>query len=139
MSVPASKRYVSAMQYVETARRLARATLAYSARIPKRYQQRLANPLCTHATEAYYHVQCANRVYVKSDEDYQHRRAHLQDALGDVDHVAALLDIAFDVQQDPNTNVYEELAAQIDKERALIRGVMDKDNRVWREARERGK
>ena len=139
MSVPASKRYVSGMQYIETARKLARTVLAYSTRIPKRYWQRLANPLCNHATEAYYHVQCANRVYVKSENDYSHRRAHLQDALGNVDHVAALLDIAYDVQESPNENVYIEIAGQIDKERALIRGVIDKDARAWRDARARGK
>lgn len=139
MSVPASKRYVSAMQYVETARRLARNVLSYSARIPKRHQQRLANPLFNHATEAYYHVQCANRTYVKSDADYEYRRSHLRDALGHVDHVASLLDIAFDVQDDPNENVYAELAEQVDKERALIRGVMDKDRKAWADARERGR
>lgn len=139
MSVPASQRYTSAMQYVETARRLARETLSYSARIPKRYWQRLANPLCNHATEAYYHVQCAEHTYVKSDADFDYRRGHLRDALGDVDHVAALLDIAFDVQEKPNENVYKQMAEIIDKERALIRGVMKKDAKVWGDLRERSK
>lgn len=139
MSVPASERYTSAMQYVETARRLARNVLSYSARIPKRHQQRLANPLFNHATEAYYHVQCANRVYVKSDADYEYRREHLREALGHVDHVASLLDIAFDIQEKPNENVYEQLAEQIDKERALIRGVMDKDKNVWVDTRGRSR
>lgn len=116
MSVPASQRYTSTMQYVETARKIARNVLAYSTRIPKRYWQRLANPLCNHATEVYYHVQCANRIYVKTDGDYGHRKTHLQDALGNVDHVASLLDIAYDVQESPNENVYIELAEQIESD-----------------------
>ena len=124
MSVPTSQRAESSLQYIETARRLAREVLSYSTRIPKRYWQRLANPLCNHATEAYYHVQCANRIYVKSDADYTHRRGHLIDGLGHIDHVAALLDIAFDVQDKPNENVYIQLADLIDRERKLIGGVM---------------
>lgn len=101
--------------------------LAYSTRVPKRFWQRLANPLCNHATEVYYHVQCANRIYVNSDEDFYHRRGHLLDALGNLDHVAALLDIAYDVQKSPNENVYEDLSDAIEKERKLIGGVMRKD------------
>lgn len=127
------------MQYVETARRLTKNILSYCARIPKRHQQRLANPLFNHASEAHYHTQCANRVYVKSGAEYEERRTHLREALGHIDHVASLLDIAFDVQEKPNENVYAELAEQIDKERALIKGVMEKDKRVWADARESGR
>lgn len=127
------------MEYVENARRLVRNILSYSARIPKRYQQRLANALFNHATETYYHAQCAHRTYVKSDADYNYREHHLREVLSHTDHMAALLDIAFDVEEKPNENVYEELAQQIDKERALVKGVIKKDKKTWSDNRERGK
>ena len=131
MSVPTSERETSSIQYIETARKLAHEVLAYSTRVPKRYWQRLSNPLFNHATETYYHVQCANRIYAKSDSDYDNRRNHLLDALGNLDHVAALLDIAFDVQNNPNENAFGQLAGLIDRERKLIGGVMrhDRDSR----------
>ena len=127
MSVPTSQRSESSLQYIETARKIAKEVLAYTVRIPKRHWQRLANPLCSHATEAYYHVQSANRIYIKSESDYDHRRSHLLDSLGHLDHVASLLDIAFDVQDKPNENVYLQLAELIDHERKLISGVMKRD------------
>lgn len=119
------------MQYIDTAIKLATHVLRYSCRIPKRYGQKLANPLVNHATEVLYHVQCANRIYVKSDSDFEQRRNHLHDARGELDHVAALLDIAYAIEEKPNQNVYLELAEKIDKERALIQGVMEKDRNVW--------
>lgn len=115
------------MEYVETARKLARLVFAFTNRLPKRLAQRLSNPLCNHATEALYNVQAANRVYVKSEADFQRRRGHLFEALSHIDHVAALLDIAYDIQENPNENVYTGFARTIDLERKLIRGVMRKD------------
>lgn len=95
MSVPTSERATSHLQYIETARRLAREMLSFSNRLPKRLWQRLANPLFNHASEALYNVQAANRIYVVSDDDYERRRGHLQEALGHIDHVGTLLDIAY--------------------------------------------
>ena len=133
MSVPTSERRTSSLQYVETARYLAMRILGFCNRFPKRLAMRLTNPLCNHATEALYHVQAANRVYVRSDADAQRRRGHLQEALGHIDHVATLLDICYELQavddslKNPNDNVYEQLANLIDRERHLIGGVMRKD------------
>lgn len=133
MAVPTSERRTSALQYIETARYLATRILGFSNRFPKRLANRLTNPLCNHATEALYHVQAANRVFVRSDEDFQRRRGHLQEAMGHLDHVATLLDVCFELQatddalKDPNENVYEQLAKVIDRERSLIGGVAKKD------------
>ena len=127
MAVPASQRQTSAMQYVETARRLARDTFAFANRLPKRYWRRLGDPLCHHATEALYEVQAANAIFVKTERDYVARRTHLQAARGHVDHVATLLDIAYDMQESPKEGTYRDFAQAIDKERALIQGVIKKD------------
>lgn len=134
MAVPTSERRTAALQYIETARYLATRILGFTNRFPKRLANRLTNPLCNHCTEALYHVQAANRIYVRSDGDFDRRRGHLQDSLGHLDHVATLLDICFELQatdgslKDPNENVYEELAKLIDRERSLIGGVMRKDS-----------
>lgn len=122
---------------METARILATKILSFSNRFPKRLANRLTNPLCNHATEALYHVQAANRIYIRKGDagadDFTHRRHHLQEALGHIDHVATLLDICYETQatdgtlKNPNDNVYSPLAAMIDRERSLIGGVMKKD------------
>lgn len=132
MAVPTSERETSYMQYVETARKLARMVFGFSNRLPKRLAQRLSNPLCNHATETYYHVQAANNVYIRNEADYQQRRYHLTEALGHLDHVGSLLDISYDVTDNPNDNVYTEFATVIALERKLIRGVMKKDSDVRR-------
>ena len=133
LAVPSSERRTSALQYVETARDLAVRILGFSNRFPKRLANRLTNPLCSHATEALYHVQAANRIFVRSDYDFDRRRGHLQEALGHIDHVASLLDVCYEMQvtddalRDPNDNVYTQLAKAIDRERSLIGGVMRRD------------
>lgn len=127
MAVPTSKRKTSAMQYVETLRKLSRDILQFTNRLPKRYAQRLSNPMCNHATEALYEVQAANRIFITCEEEFQRRKAHLQEAEGHIDHVSTLLDMAYDIQENPNENVYEAFGDTIDKERKLIAGVKKKD------------
>ena len=138
MAVPSSARRTSGMQYIETARVLAREILGFANRLPKRLARRISDPLFDHAREALYHLQTANRVYVVSDADYNQRRAHLLEAIGHIDHVATLLDICYEIQRtdpavkDPNDNVYMQFAEMIDRERQLIGGVLRKDQRARR-------
>lgn len=137
MTVPKSERETSTAQYLQSGLDLVTKVLSFTNRFPKRLANRLTNPICNHATEALCHVQIANRIYVTSDYEFRLRRGHLQEALGELDHVATLLTVCYELQvkdgslKDPNDNVYGELIGLLDRERSLIGGVLRKDRESW--------
>lgn len=135
--MPKSERKTSTAQYLQSALDLAVKILGFTNRFPKRLANRLTNPLCNHTTEALYHVQEANRIYIVNESDYARRRGHLQEAHGHLDHVSTLLTICYELQvvdqslKNPNDNVYAEICSLIDKEQNLIGGVLRKDRKSW--------
>lgn len=149
MSVPAGKRQKSSMQYIDTALQFASDMLTFTNGLPNRIQDKLAKPMFLEVLSLVKNVSCANRIYVRDEETYKHRRAHLIEALGNLDTVAAYLDIYWRhfVRTHPipndeqaaleaetmlrkNEKRYLGFAESIEEERKLIHGVLTRDKKA---------
>lgn len=133
MSVVKSKRNLSSAQFVYNSLLLSKDILLFSKKQPKRHFSTIVQPLCSHAIEVLYHCNAANRIYVSERVDYEMRRSHLIAALGDLVHVSTLLDLLYELVDEPNDNVYGGFYTLIDEEYSLIKGVMRKDRDVCRQ------
>lgn len=152
MSVPASRRKETQMQFVETAKNISSDMLSYVVRMPKRLQHHLADPMFESTVELVKHVEIANRTYVKDQLTYDLRRKHLLESLGMLDTIQAYLDIywrhfirgqnianrgTFSDEKrkyiKKSCKKYQGFAKQIISERRLIRGVMNRDTKVCKE------
>lgn len=149
MTVPASYRKTSSMQYIDTAERLASKVLGFTIGLRKRLKIDMGKPLFDHAEEMVYHCRAANLVYVNSDETFARRRDHLLQAEGHLLHVETLLGIlhfrTYDLSQrdptvkPPNENVYREFAELIEQERKLISGCKRRDTQAYNRRGEAGR
>lgn len=101
MSVPKPQRKKSEAQFVETARLLNVEIAQTVANGPKKYMVTYGDRLVNLALDVYSEVVIANSIYmskgVRAKADYMQRRAHLLEARGKVQAVAALAAIYFEV------------------------------------------
>lgn len=156
MSVPASRRKTARTEYVHTAHLLCAVLSRWANRMPKRYDFREFNPLCTHADMVAYHVEAANHIYIRDEETYKQRRWHLTEAENELIHVESKLATIYEIVQEdygreiktwckqvlsgidvkepkkPKTYSYESFADLILKERKLIAGVKRSDTSIFK-------
>ena len=128
------------MEYISNAESLAARLLRFSIKLPKRYQERLADPVFNHAEEVVYHCRAANKVYVCDQATFELRREHLIKAEGHLLHVETLLGVihrltlqlAAEGQANyPKSATYQDLADKIEYQRKLISGVKKYDKRAY--------
>jgi hypothetical protein len=80
MSVIASQRGESQMQFIETARLLEEETLAYCMKAPKRYSAFLTGEIMTLAGRVHSYVLMANSVYITNKTEFELRRNYFNKA-----------------------------------------------------------
>ena len=131
MSVPSWKRNESAIEYVNTARELYEHTLRYVRKFPKSAMFLITKDIVECAKIVFKGVLCANRIFVKTDGDKAQRRAILNDVVGNLATMDALIPIAKDLY-DTLVSDYGWLhwGELLVKETNLVKKVMASDEKV---------
>lgn len=133
MSVLSSKRSVSAVQYVDTARELEIYTLRQCVRFPKRYTFFITTEIVRLAQNVYNNVKSANSVFPTNASEAQRRRDYLIMANCDLQCLISQLDIAKNlITQTANNKAIEASVWQkwldiIEQEAKLIAAVKKSD------------
>lgn len=150
MSVLKTKRSESKAEFVNTANEIYTRTIAFLTRLSARYSRLLAGDVARLASEVVDHAEKANSIYPSSDERRQMREAHLLEARAslmalDV-HLAHCYSIMIlnpggcfettsgkPVKSGDTTkrldNLSQTLGDLIDKENALLTGLLKSDKR----------
>lgn len=141
MSVPASKRSTSQMEFISTATSLAARVARFSHSIPKRYTFQIANPIFEHAYDVVFNCRAANDTYVNSQATFDQRRCYLNEAVSHLNHIETLLDICLELATQTNgtngagklgnVNTYSEIVELIAKEKKLISGCKRRDTQAY--------
>lgn len=138
MSVYKSQRGKSALQYVETARKLYIHTITNCVKFPKRYTFYLSQPIAETAGKIDEHVRIAEAIRPTNEHEYSARRDELNAVLGLLNSLDDKLSLIYDIirkQHDFSTtykwapNAMLEWGRMINEERALITGVKKADRK----------
>lgn len=121
MSVDKSKRNTTAVAFADEAKRLAVDVVGFAKTLPGRDQSHIGLPLSHAATEMLRHVFVAKRIYVTDKGSLSRRRGHLNEALGDLDLVETLLEMAHDVLM--KSYLSEASREQIERDRMTRDGM----------------
>lgn len=133
MSVLSSKRSVSAVQFVDTARELEIYTLRHCVRFPKRYSFFITTEIARLAQSVYNNVKSANSVFPTNASEVQRRRDYLIVANCDLQCLISQLDIAKNlITQTANnkpieSSVWQKWLDLIEQEAKLISAVKKSD------------
>ena len=96
MSVVKSLRGESAMQFVETARKLEAHTLSICMKAPKRYTPFLTTKIMELASTVHDEVRSANNIYPTNKHELQMRRDHLINANNALQNLSPKLTLLYD-------------------------------------------
>ncbi len=141
MSVPTWERGLSRIQYIYELYKLNVEIGRIVMKKPKKYRANYGDRLITSAADALKNAQMANAIYMNSETnefDYLKRRAHLQEAIALVDHIATLADIFLALNMDVDGVEHRKLekeqlyiGAQTKLCRDLTAGVIKSDRKVY--------
>ena len=138
MSVLASKRNQSEIQYIQTAKELQTLMFDLVTRCPKRYSVYLCEELFRLASEVHKQVRAANTIYPTNAHEVQMRKDHLiraRQALGNIDPYLELMYNLLSKNRDQypwRESKIMAIAELIDKEFKLIAGVMQSDKERYK-------
>lgn len=105
MSVYKSKRGLSAVQYVETARKLQVFTIANCIKFPKRYTYLVVNKIAGLAEDIDTHVRIAEAIMPTNAQELQNRRDEFTYSFGLLNALDDKLQLMYDiVKQNPKFN-----------------------------------
>lgn len=113
MSVPSERRKTPTLQYVTTARDIARRVEPVVDRYPARQWQSLGRYMVEDATLALRNVQLVDATYLYSEDDLRRERALLDEALGYYAHLEVMLDLSIRVFHRMNKGVEERRAEEL--------------------------
>ena len=132
MSVIKSKRSVSEMEFIATARKLEIHTIKKCVNFPKRYTFYVSQPLAAAATRVYENVKKGNSIYPTNQHEVQMRRdffliahAELQSMISQLEVAAELFGIDADAMK-----YWMEL---IDTEIKLVKAVLKNDRTRYKD------
>ena len=132
MSVIKSKRSVSEMEFIATARKLEIHTIKKCVNFPKRYTFYVSQPLAAAATRVYENVKKGNSIYPTNQHEVQMRRdffliahAELQSVISQLEVAAELFGIDADAMK-----YWMEL---IDTEIKLVKAVLKNDRTRYKD------
>ena len=123
MSVIASKRSESKLQYLVTAKNLQEYLLVKSKKWPKRFSFTLTQQILNLATNAHIKVKMAHSKYPQNDYERQLKKDCLNDAYESLQALVSQVDIAktlYEIEERHMIKIME----MIDEEMRLIKGVL---------------
>ena len=114
MSVLKSKRKESAMQFIETARKLEAHALSVCIKAPKRYSLFLTNRIMELASTVHEEVRNANNIYPNNKHEAQMRRDHLTNANNALQNLSPKLALLYDcILQNPDKYKWVDNAMKV--------------------------
>lgn len=94
MAVPASKRETPQLQYVTTARRLAREVFRVADRYPSKQWAKMGRSMCDDASMALRNALMVDAIFLRSEGDLARERELIEGALGYLAHLEVMLDLS---------------------------------------------
>ena len=132
MSVVRSQRSTSGMEFVNTARNLAKATMVFCANhLPKKYTFYLGQELCQNAMAVHRCVVRANEIYPKGPNEVWERRRLFLEAYGSLGVLDSLLSMIPDTVPVKASSL-EEISGMIISEKKLVRGMLERDEKRFK-------
>ena len=132
MSVIKSKRSVSEMEFIATARKLEIHTIKKCVNFPKRYTFYVSQPLANAATRVYENVKKGNSIYPTNQHEVQMRRDYFLIAHAELQSMISQLEVAaelFGIDADA-MKYWMEL---IDSEIKLVKAVLKNDRARYKD------
>lgn len=132
MAVIKSKRGVSDMEFIHTARELQAHTIRKCASFPKRYTFYVGQPLAQIAFEIHHDVKCANSVFPTNRHEAQRRRDYLVDANAKLQSMVSQVELANEVFGigDDAMEYWMEI---IYREIRLVKGAIRRDEQRYKD------
>ena len=134
MSTRVEDRRESKIQYLATMQDLVALVWFYMGKCPKHSRFIYQTKICDVANDCYIHLQIANTIFLKDEDDKKRKRGHLLEALGLINALESLLSIVMSVlMKEGNDNqgkryisdaAFERMGKVISEERTLICGVL---------------
>lgn len=143
MSVYASQRSEARVEYIRVAQELAVYSLKQTKKFPKSFRFSLTNEIVKLAMEIHEYALRGNSIFVHkamSDMEFQLRQEYLTKARSALFALSSLLTITFALVLEGNnflgdkqqsSRIFKEWATLINREAALIKGVIKSDNRRY--------
>lgn len=133
MSVLKSKRGISSVQFIDTARSLQIYTIKQALKFPKRYTFFITQEVVKLSQSVYNNVKSANNVYVNNQHEFEIRRDYFIRANCDLQCLIAQLDIVKELfASEIKGNVWETWMNLIAEEAKLIAAVMRSDKERYK-------
>lgn len=128
MSVPKGKRKPSGVEYIDTARELARHTLRYTNKKFSKKDMDTVRMIRNLSFSILNDVSIANSIYVITQEDKNLRRTHLMSAKGNLYALNTMLSVIMELMQNEVTPYgWTQWGTLISKEINLISQVLKSD------------
>lgn len=148
MSVYASKRSESKVEFIRVAQDLAVYTLKQVKKFPKSYRFNLTNDITKLAMEIHENVLRANSIYMHkniTEQEYQLRMEYFIKARSAIFALSSLLTITFSLISEGNNflgdkkksaNIFKEWARLLNHEAALLKGIVDSDKKRYKKQKQ---
>lgn len=138
MSVKASERDESHVEYLEVARQISKRAAQMVANGPKKYIMTYGDHLMRLSLQLFTHADIANSIYVTRTSDYELRRKHLLEAKGAAFSIESTAKLYTDlvcsagsVSKDKAYRRLCDIASLCHKERGLLKGVLESDRKRY--------
>ena len=131
MSVPKHERGLSEQEFIYNARQLEIHTIKKCDNFPKKHKFSIAVPLVCIAREIHSNVKRGNNIYPLNQHEAQLRRDHFLEAKAALSDFVSLLEVAKEVIEF-DANVFFHWMEFVDKQEKLIKGVLDKDRKRYK-------
>lgn len=131
MSVIKSKRGLSGVQFLDTARELHLFTLRTCAKFPKRYTFFITNNIVQCAINIHSYVKKGNSIFPSNADDAKLRREHFIRAGAELQNLISQINVAYDMFP-VSDKIMKQWMELIQKEIALIKNVIKKDKERYK-------
>ena len=137
MSVPSWKREESRIEYLWQIYQFTIRMTEICSNKPKKYKNTFSGKLINMTCDAFTHAKTANEIYIKTQQDYELRRNHLQEVIGLISSICTLADIFLETckkspecKEEKVLKEQEYIGSQCFLIINLVKGVMNYDKKV---------
>lgn len=132
MTVLKSKRNISTVQFLQTARELQVYLIKQSVKMPKRYTFIINNKIADLATKIFIEAKSANSIYPINKEEVQIRRNHINAAIASLYSLISMIDLAKEIFNLEERVMIKSMAL-ISEELKLLKALKNKDRERFRD------
>lgn len=131
IAVIKSKRSVSKMEFLHTARELQIYTIQKVCQFPQKYAFYIGQPITNAAARIHEYVKMANSIYPANSHETQIRRDYLIRALAELNSFISQIELADEIIG-LKSDVMERWVELVEKEIRMVKGLMDEDKERYK-------